>query len=221
MSPVEQPGGGSRSEPEFRVPALYGQHVFLRPVSPEDYRFLRGADLGGDLSVRWRFRGSTPSPEQWAQNLWQGVLAQYLVIGTSDPTPLGLVVAYRASFQDGFAYVAVERFGPPRPVPLLMFGMALFVDYVFSCWNFEKLYIEVAEYNASQFSSGVGRFFELEGRLRRHFWYDGRRWDELIYALYRESWRREARRVLKAARPQGERRLVMRLPNAPEAKDGS
>ncbi len=167
--------------------------------------------------MRWRSRGATPSPEQWTQRLWQGVLAQYLVVGNQEPTPIGLVAVYHANFQDGYAYLGAERFGPPRPTPLMMFGVALFVDYVFSCWDFHKLYVEVAEYNVAQFQSGIGRFFELEARLRGHLWYDHRRWDQLILALYRDSWRREAQGVIAAARPAEERRMVLRVPNMPGA----
>jgi hypothetical protein len=204
----------------FRVARLHGRHVLLRLVSPEDYRFLRSAELGGELAVRWRYRGATVSPDQWAHNLWQSVLAQFLVVGVSDPAPLGLVVVYKANFQDGHAYLAVERFGSRRKDPLLFFGVALFLDYVFGCWNFEKLYLEVAEYNLVQFRSGVGRFFDVEARLRGHLWYDGRRWDQVTLALYRERWQERAGKILAAVRAPAEQRLIMRLPPTPEVAGG-
>ncbi len=200
---------------DFQLAPLRGRNVFLRPVSPEDYRMLRAADHGGELAVRWRMRGSTASPEQWAQNLWRSVLVQYLVVGLADPSPLGLVVVYKPNFQDGYGYLAVERLGPPRHVPALMLGVALFVDYVFTCWNFHKLYIETAEYNVSQFGSGIGRFLDLEARLRGHLWYAGRRWDQLILALHRETWDREAGRLRSAARSPVEDRVHIRLPEMP------
>jgi hypothetical protein len=194
----------------FRVPPLRGRHVFLRPVAPDDYRFLRAAELGGELAVRWRLRGASASPEQWAQNLWQSVLAQYLVVGAREPTPLGLVAVYQPNHRDGFAFLAAERFGPPRPVPVMMFGVALFIEHVFRCWNFHKLYLEVPEYNVSQLASGIGRLFTLEGRLREHLWYDGRRWDQIVLALYRDTWARESRRLLAAAVGPGD--VVLRVP---------
>ena len=197
----------------FGVAPLRGQHVLLRLIIPEDYRFLRVAELSGDLGVRWRFRGSTASPEQWSQSLWQSTLAQYLVVRTDDPTPLGLVAAYRANFQDGHAYLAAETFGGRRPAPVMLFGVALFIDYLFACWNFHKLYLEVVEYNMDQFESGIGRLFDVEGRLRHHVWYDGRRWDQLLLALYRDTWRRESARVLVAARGPDEVHMTVRLPS--------
>lgn len=204
--------GAAEAAQGFRVSPLHGRFVFLRVVNPDDYRFLRSVELSGELGVRWRYRGSTVSPEQWAQGLWQGTLAQYLVVGVDDPNPLGLVAVYQANYQDGYAFVAGEGFGISRPSPLMMFGLALFIDYVFTCWNFHKLYLEVAEYNAGQFSSGIGRLFDLEGRLRQHLWYDGRRWDQLILAIYRDKWQRESRRLLEAARPPRELRAHIRMP---------
>lgn len=203
----------------FKVPPLYGRFVFLRVINPQDYQLLRSAELGGDLGVRWRYRGSTVSPEQWAQSLWQGTLAQYLVVGVEDPNPLGLVTAYQANFQDGYAFLAAEALGARHPSPLMMFGIALFIDYVFTCWNFHKVYLEVAEYNAPQFGSGIGRMFEQEGRMREHLWYGGRRWDQLLLAIYRDTWQQESRRVLATARPPQESRMHVRMP-APHPDPG-
>jgi hypothetical protein len=39
----------------FAVVPLHGRFVYLRPIGPEDYGFLRVAELGGDLGVRWGF----------------------------------------------------------------------------------------------------------------------------------------------------------------------
>jgi hypothetical protein len=184
----------------LRLPQLHGRTVHLRQITPNDYALIRAAELGGDLAVRWRFRGTTPDPEQWLRVLWQGVLTQYLVVPNHDSKPLGLVAAYGANFQDGHAHFAVEAFGASGRTPALMLGAALFVDYVFTCWPFHKLYAEVAEYNAAQFGSGIGRILQLEARLRDHLWYDGRRRDELILAIYREAWDERSPRILAAAR---------------------
>jgi RimJ/RimL family protein N-acetyltransferase len=197
---------------QFVVRSLRGRHVVLRHVLPDDYRFLRAAELSGDLAVRWRFRGASVSPDQWSQHFWQNTLAVFLVIGAKDPTPLGLVVAYRPSFQDGHACLGAETFLTARPAPLMVFGLALFIDYVFACWNFHKLYMEVAEYNLPQFKSSIGRFVEVEGRLRKHLWYDGRAWDQLFLALYRDRWYEQSGRLLSAARPAKDLRAHVRMP---------
>jgi RimJ/RimL family protein N-acetyltransferase len=82
----------------------------------------------------------------------------------------------------------------------MMMGIGLFFEYVFGCWDVRKLYMEVAEYNFPQMESGIGRFFELEGRLRNHTYLAGKHWDQLTLALYRDAWTSErVQRLVQAA----------------------
>jgi hypothetical protein len=199
------------AEKTLRSPALTGGQVALRPITPADYGPLQTLELSSDLSLRWRFRGSTPSPEQWAHALWNNVLAQYLV--AHNDQPVGLVVAYRAHFQDGYAFVAATRFGPAKRSPSLILGFGLFLDYVFTCWDFRKLYMEVPEFNYEQFASGEGRFFQIEGRLRDHTRLTGEYWDELTLAIYRDAWETHGRQLLSAARSSDRPRIRVRMPH--------
>jgi RimJ/RimL family protein N-acetyltransferase len=184
--------GGSET---FVAPSLRARHVYLRPLTAGDYPYLQRVETSTELAFRWRLRGATPSPEQWAQTLWHQVLAQYLVVAELHQKPIGLVTVYRPNFQDGHAYLSAVRFERARASPLMILGVSLFVRYVFTSWNFRKLYMELPEFNLSQFESGLGRYFELEGRLRDHFYFAGRYWDQLTLAIYREVWEREGSRL--------------------------
>jgi RimJ/RimL family protein N-acetyltransferase len=177
---------------EFTNPPMRGRHVFLRPVRSEDYRFIEAAQASEAMTVRWRFRGSTPAPDTAIQSMWHNVLAQFLIVSTVSDRPIGLVAAYRPNFQDGHAHIAAARFEGRRS-PLMVLGHTLFLNYVFTCWNFHKLYMAIPEYNYPQIRSGLNRYFQLEGRLREHYYYGGHRWDELLLAIYREQWRARAR----------------------------
>jgi len=172
----------------FAVPSLIGRHVYLRAVTPQDFGFLHATETSGELGPRWRFRGATPSPEQWSHSTWGNVLAQFLVATTKDNSPVGMVAVHQANFQDGHAQLSAARFKPSDKTPSMMLGLAIFLQYVFGCWDLRKLYMEVPEYNYSQFSSGVGNFFEIEGRLRDHLYSGGRFWDQLTLAIYRDVW---------------------------------
>jgi hypothetical protein len=164
----------------------------------DDYPYVRMLELSPELGPRWRFRGTTPSPQEWERQTWSNVLAQFMVIAREDTSALGLVTAYEANFQDGHAHLAAAKFDPDDRSPLMMFGIAQFIQYVFTCWNLRKLYIDVPEYNYEQFSSGEGRYFTIEGRLREHSYYDGRLWDRLILAVHREQWGEWSDRLLHA-----------------------
>lgn len=182
---------------ETEVPPLEGRHVYLRPITPSDYRFLQEAELGPELAMRWRHRGATPSPEEWARGLWIGVLAQHLIVARDGDAPLGLALVHNPSFQDGYAYFAAVRLRPGDRSPAMMLGVGLFLQYVFANWNFRKLYLEVAEFNLASFASGLG-LFQVEARLKEHLWFAGRYWDQLTLALYRNTWELDAKRLLGA-----------------------
>jgi len=196
---AEPAQNGSSSEAKrFSSPALEGRHVALRPITPEEYAWLQRAELSEELSMRWRFRGATPSPEQWAEAVWAGALAQFLVVERQSEEPAGVVAVYRPNFQQGHAALGAARFASARS-PVMILGIALFLRYVFACWNFRKLYMELPEYNYSQFASGLGRIFEIEGLLREHNYFDGQLWDEVILAIYREAWAKHGRLLMAAA----------------------
>lgn len=191
-------GNGRPAGKRFSSPRLEGRHVLLRPITLDDYAWVQDAELSSELSMRWRFRGSTPSPEQWAQAIWAGTLAQFLIVERQSEQPAGIVALYQANFQQGHASLAAAKFTQTKS-PAMILGIALFLRYVFACWNLRKLYMELPEYNYPQFSSGLGRIFEVEGRLREHTYFDGQLWDEVILAIYRDRWQEHGRLLMAAA----------------------
>jgi RimJ/RimL family protein N-acetyltransferase len=206
-----RPSDGEEAYETLLAPRLYGRDVYLRAVQPRDYEFIQRIELGGHLATRWRFRGATPDPQEWTRQFWKEVLAQYLVVGRKRDQPIGLVYAYRPNFADGHTHLAAVRF-EQHATPLMLYGLALFIDHVFTCWNFRKLYYEVTEYNYTQFASGVGRFFEIEGRRREYRYFGGRYWDELILATTRESWMEHGKPLADAQYAPGARRVHVRMP---------
>lgn len=183
----------------FRAPPLTGRHVALRAPTPGDYERLQALETSSELAPQWRLRGATPSPQDWMQGAWRGVLAQFLVLPRGKGSnPVGLVVVYQANFQDGFAYVAATTLEPRRRSPLLMLGFGVFLNYVFRCWNFRKLYMEVPAYNFTQFASGVDRYFTVEGRLRDRMFLDGQYWDQYVLAIDRARWEEQGAQLMRA-----------------------
>jgi hypothetical protein len=196
---------------EFVTPEWVGRHVYLRPVDVGDFGFLRMMDLAPELGVRWRFQGATPSPDQWA-HASSAALAQVLVVRSHDHERIGIASVYQHDFEHQHAHLAAAAYGSPVRSPMMMMGIALFIDYVFKCWAFRKLYLELPEYNVAQFATGVGDLFAEEGRLREHAYYDGQLWDKLILALYRRRWEERAPRFLAAALPPEKRRVSLTRP---------
>src|SRR5262249_2336254 len=84
------------------VPVLTGRHVRPRAVQQGDYPFLVELQSAPETLIRWRYRGATLSPEQIIQSLWQGVLAQFLVVRADTAQPVGLVVCYNPEFRHSY-----------------------------------------------------------------------------------------------------------------------
>jgi hypothetical protein len=154
-------------------------------VSVADYDLIQAMETAGPNATRWRYRGETPSPERWLQTLWNGVYAQFLIVRMDTGQPVGLVFAYRASRLDGHCYFAVLGFGEARG-PHMTFGIALFLNYLFTVGGFRRLYAEVPAFNLEQFGSVLDRYCEVEAQMRDHSFWDGRYWD-----MYHLTFRRE------------------------------
>lgn len=191
--PVPLPRGADTVAP------LIGRKVALRPIVPSDYDFLYQIATSPDVLVGWRHRGAAPPPEQYAQVLWQGVLAQFLAVRKDDGKPIGAVSAYNADLRNQCVSLAVliapefERRG------WAMEAGFIFIDYLFKVWNFRKIYLESLEFNVRSFWSGVDKLFRVEGCLRDHEYHDGKYWHLYFLAIYREEWAQAAPRVLPAS----------------------
>jgi RimJ/RimL family protein N-acetyltransferase len=174
--------------PEPSGVRLVGRHVGLQAVRPQDYDLLRSVELGEDLAPLWRHQGSTPSPERWVEGLWNGVLAQFIAVGLARNEPIGLVSAYNVDFRHRYGFLGAAKFDMKRRSPLFLEGVALFIDYAFTCWDLRKLYLEASALSLAEFGSGINFMFEEEGRLRAHRYFGGKYWDQYLLALYRETW---------------------------------
>lgn len=168
--------------------ALEGRTCRLRSVNQSDYGFIRNLETDPRNLVRYRHRGVSISPEAHIQNVWQGVLSQFIVESKIQSRPIGLVAAYGADFRHSRCAIATVA-TPWEPLlgPQLE-GTRLFIDYLFSVFPLRKLTASVIEFNWNQFSSGSGRIFQEEGLLRDHEYHDGRYWDVHMIAVHRDDW---------------------------------
>lgn len=163
------------------------REIHLEPVVPEHYPELYQWATDTRTAFHWRYHGATPSPEQFSEAMWSGVLCQFLA---TDPTGAhhGIVVCYGADHVNGHAYWAVQG-NPNRSTGSgAIVGMVQLVDHVFRHWPFRKLYAELPGYNAAEFGGALRRHATAESALVDHLFYDGRYWDEVTFALYRDAW---------------------------------
>lgn len=174
---------------------LDGRRVRLRPVQSEDYDYLYDLSLAMPNIVRWRYRGRTPSPDEFVQSLWHSVLCQFVIEARESRQPVGLVLAYSPEFQAGWCYIAIIADPRLHGKGLAIEGLVILIDYVFANWNFRKLYADSVDFNYSTFASGAGDVFEHEATLREYEYFDGELWDLHYISIRRDRW--EARTVLR------------------------
>lgn len=165
------------------------KRVRLRAVKQSDYGLLYSVSTDPALGYLWRYRGRTPSPEQFASDLWSGVLAQFIVERPSGEF-IALVAAYQADQSNGTCYVAVLSSPAVMGSGLALEGCSIFIDYLFRGFALRRVFAEVPHYSFVQMSS-LTRFFVEEGLLRKHSFYAGQYWDLHILALDRERWEGE------------------------------
>ena len=166
---------------------LTGQHVALLPLTRRDYDFVYNLEVAGPLATRYRFRAVTPSPEQFPEMLWAGVLTQHVMAWKNTGKRIGTVMCFGADFRNRHAHIggALVR---DAPSPYALEGFALFLDHLFAEFDFRKVYGDALEPNVRAFSSAIGSILHEEGRLRLHDYYDGAYRDLVTLAIYREEW---------------------------------
>ncbi|MEA2646681.1 MAG: hypothetical protein QOE92_1764 [Chloroflexota bacterium] len=173
----------------------------LRPVVESDHDYLYRLAMQPEVGFRWRTQGSSPNPVSFVETLWRDVLVQFISESVATGEPVGLVTCFAANMREGWAHVALVADPRWAHTGVVMSPMTLLLNYVFTLWNFRKLYMESAHYNYMNISSGEGRLFHEEGKLKDHMFHNGRYWDLHVLAIYRKDWDKNKDRALGLALP--------------------
>jgi RimJ/RimL family protein N-acetyltransferase len=76
-------------------------------------------------------------------------------------------------------------------------GSLAFFDYLFNKYSIRKVYCNVYSYNEASSKILEGLNFKLEGRLKKHRYFDNDYYDVLIYALYKNDFNKLKERFNK------------------------
>ncbi|WP_242425167.1 acyl carrier protein, partial [Frankia sp. EI5c] len=132
---------------EIDPPVLSGRFFRLTPIPPSAVSFLYSLATSPDVGFRWRYRGSMPSYQQFEQELWQGMLIQFLAESIQTNEPAGHLICYNPDFNLGHAYIGAAMAGPYLGSGIAVEPVRLFIQYIFDVWPFRKLYLEMPEFN--------------------------------------------------------------------------
>jgi RimJ/RimL family protein N-acetyltransferase len=173
---------------EFQPASRTGRWVQLVPIeTTAQTTFLYELAKNEDVAHRWRYTGFVPTRERFVQELFQGVLTQFVVTTRDTGEMIGLVVAYNPDMIHGYAYLGEVMVPAAVGTGVGVEAFYVFTRYLFQVFSLRKLYLEVPEYNLKSFAGGQGRLLHREGVLRGHTHYGGRYWDRHIFAVYRDD----------------------------------
>ncbi|GAA2586652.1 GNAT family protein [Actinomadura fulvescens] len=171
--------------------------ILLRPVNDGDLPLLYHLSTDPASGYRWRFSGVVPPFEHFRNQLWEGVLVQFVAVHRPTQEAIGWVVALNPDQHSGHAGVGVTMLPEHRHNGTGLEATALLIDYCFRVWRFRKIYLESVEFSFATFAHLGTSAFEVEGVLRDHHYYDGTYWHQYIIAIYREAWTEFGRPLLR------------------------
>ena len=170
-------------------PSLVGRRARLRIIRPNDYPFLYELALDPVAGFRWRYRSSHPGFEEFCQTFRQGVLLNFLIESPERQRQLGYIACYRHDFRNRHAYLAVLGHESVQGQSVMMEAVQLFVDYVFACYDFRKIYVECPGFTLDSIRSCLDHVFVEEGHFHAHERYLGEWWDLHVLSTDVEAWR--------------------------------
>lgn len=190
----------------MRLPRLERRGVTLAPLERTHIYRLYQLESDPESLHLWSGRRTILSESEYEESLAERLRESvhvFLVITGKAKDPIGFTYSYDVSLLDGFAFVASFLSPSVRGRGIGATASILFLDYLFSYFDFNKIYCEVYEYNAPSIKLLKSSGFELEGEFREHRFFKGKRYTLLRYAIYRgKFYERFARFLESADKPQ-------------------
>lgn len=142
---------------------------------------------------------AAPTLEHFGRHFWDDVLMHWAVMSRDSLKPIGLVTLASANMQDGYAFFTIVSTRSSRHTGVAFDALSVAIASAFTLWPFRMLYAEVIEENYHQFSSGVNKYFEVEGIRREQTFVNGHYQDVFLLkvsrALWEANWVPAARRL--------------------------
>jgi hypothetical protein len=158
-----------------------GRYCRLRPVAPPDLPNLFNLLMQPDHSFAWRYRGTTPSFQEFSNEFFTDVLIAACVCPIDADDIVGFVALYRSDLRNGFAYATV-CVPAKRQAYLAPDAMVTLAKYTFDEWPIRKIYLERPAF-VGGFSRALSRYGTHEGTLTDHVFRGGDYHDLHIYSL--------------------------------------
>lgn len=175
---------------------IRGRWTVCRPVEPQDMGYLRHLLLHPSVSHRFRWRGQTPSVEEFSRRFGEGTLGQWLIEIAADRRPIGCFLLSEPDFVNSTAFFSVVGDPAAQNFGIVFDGAGAIIDSVFETWPFRYLYSDVAEESIVQFESVLDSIAESTGFRREAMYLSGRYQNVHHLSISASNWRERVRPLL-------------------------
>ncbi len=178
-------------EEAARVVFLKGHKVVLRPVEETDLphmqRWINDAEITrGLLQI---FPMSMQDEREWLEKMRKNATGFILAIETQAGRHIGSMGMHGISWRDGTAFTGTligekdcwgQGYATDAKMQLLHFA--------FHTLNLRKIYSSALEFNTASWRYNLKCGYREEGRRIAQYYRDGKYWDEILLACFREEW---------------------------------
>jgi RimJ/RimL family protein N-acetyltransferase len=179
------------SDQQQRIIFLRGKKVILRPVEdrdlPELQRWINDPEtIRGTLQF---LPQSETDEREWLERMRKNRQAVFLAVETLDGRHIGSIGLFAISWRDGTASTGTligekdcwnKGFATDAKMTLL--------NYAFNTLNLRKIHSSSLEFNERSLHYNLKCGYREEGRRVKQFYRDGRYWDEILIAVFRDDW---------------------------------
>lgn len=179
-------------EQKAQVSFLKGGGVSLRMLAKSDLPLLM--KWRSDPEIMRYLDAYLPLSEEeendWFENLYKRKSQELvLMIIANGDKPIGTIGLNRINYKDGTAttgtvigekdYWDMERAEE---------GKMLLLNYAFNTLNLRKICSNVIEFNKRSYQYNLKCGYTEEGRRKKQLYREGRYWDEIFMAVFKEDW---------------------------------
>ena len=132
---------------------------------------------------------------EWIKNRINSEFHDFFMIKKAEKN-IGYVHNYDFNLNDGHCKITVFVEQSYRKLGLGGIATIMFMDYLFKQYPFNKIYIDIYEYNEESLMSNMKAGFEEEGILKEYRYYSGKYYDMHILSMGKEKFNKTLRELV-------------------------
>lgn len=177
--------------------------LHLKPVRRSDLSFIYEMETSGHDNFLWTNNKRLFGENQFYDDFYRKEVtyfnSYFLIYIEVQDNPIGFVYSYGADSNDRYCYATMYLKDNYRQKGYGAIAGAIFLNYLFSYYDYRKIYFDVFQYNTSSYRFLISSGCVQEGCLKQHKYFNGHYYDLLKLALYRDIFYTKNKKIIKFA----------------------